>query len=112
MLKVINLEEGFPTVDQARQKMLREVEIAKRSGSKGAKLIHGYGSTGAGGEIRLAVGRTLQEMRRGGELTLVIFGEDWSIADRDAWSLLKRFPALKKDSDLGRKNRGITVVWF
>src|ERR1700684_3630277 len=63
VLKVINLEEGFPSVEQARQKMLRELEAARRSGNPGVKLIHGYGSSGAGGEIRLSAGRALQEMK-------------------------------------------------
>ncbi len=112
MLKVINLEEGFPTVEQARQKMLRELDLARRSGHKGAKLIHGYGSTGAGGEIRLAVGRSLQEMKRRGELSTVIYGEDWGISHQETWSLIKLYPALKREEDLGRKNRGITIVWF
>ncbi len=112
MLKIINLEEGLPTVEQARQKLLHELEGARKAGSKGAKLIHGYGSTGAGGGIRLAVGRLLNEMKRNGHVTYVIYGEDWGIGDADAWQLIKQFPGLKQDSDLGRKNRGITIVWF
>lgn len=112
LLNVINLEEGFPTIEQARQKMLRELEATRRAGFHGAKLIHGYGSGGVGGEIRLAVGRALQEMKRDGLVSLVIYGEDWAVSDGDCWALLKQFPALKKDEDLGRKNRGITVVWF
>ncbi len=112
MLKLINLEEGLPTIEEARQKMKRELDVARQSGYKGAKLVHGYGSSGTGGGIRLAIGRTLQEMKRDGELACVIFGENWSISDSETWSLAKRFPALKQDTDLGRKNRGITVVWF
>lgn len=92
--------------------MLRDLEAAHRAGNKGAKLIHGYGSSGVGGEIRLSIGRALREMKRRGELSLVIFGEDWSVSDRDAWSLVKQHVGLKKDCDLGRKNRGITIVWF
>src|ERR1035437_4246606 len=112
MFKIINREDGFPTVEQARQKMLRELEFARRSGQKAVKLIHGCGSSGVGGEIRLAIGRQAQEMLRRGELSRVIYGEDWSIADSTAWSLIKQYPALKNDADLGRKNRGITLVWF
>jgi hypothetical protein len=112
VLKVINLEEGFPTVEQARQKMLRELEVARRTGNKGAKLIHGYGSSGVGGEIRLVVGRTLQEMKRRDEIAQVIYGEDWAVSDSSTWALIKNYPLLKKDEHLGRKNRGITIVWF
>ena len=92
--------------------MLRELEVARHSGLKGVKMIHGYGSSGAGGDIRLSIGRTLQEMKRRGELSYVIYGEEWSISHGEAWALLKLFPLLKKDPDLGRNNRGITVVWF
>lgn len=112
MLKIINLEEGFPTVEQARQKMVRELDVARRSGVKGVKLIHGYGSSGTGGEIRLAVGRALQEMKRHGSVACVIYGEDWSVSNADAWALIKLHPALKQDFDLNRKNRGITIAWF
>jgi hypothetical protein len=112
LLKLINLEAGFPTVEQARQTMLRELEAARRSREKGVKLIHGYGSSGAGGDIRLAIGRTLQEMRRNGALTHVIYGEDWAVSDSTAWALLKAFPELKHDCDLNRGNRGITIAWF
>jgi len=112
VLKVVNLEEGFPTVEQARQKMLRELDMARRAGAKGVKLIHGYGSSGVGGEIRLSVGRALQEMKKRGEIACVIFGEDWAISDGEAWELIKRHPALKQDADLNRKNRGITIAWF
>jgi hypothetical protein len=112
LLKVINLEEGMPTVDQARQRMLRELEAARRAGIKGVKLIHGYGSSGVGGDIRLGIGRTLQQMKRDGELTVVIYGEDWAVSNEDSWSLLKSHPSLKREEDLGRKNRGITIVWF
>jgi hypothetical protein len=112
MLKLINLEAGFPTVEQARQTMLRELEAARRAGYKGVKLIHGYGSSGAGGEIRLAVGRALQDLRKQGSVTEIIYGEDWSVSDPTTWSLIKRFPELKKDADLNRRNRGITIAWF
>lgn len=112
MLKVIDLEQGFPTVEEARSRMLREVEAARRGGHRGVKLIHGYGSSGVGGNIRLAVGRVLTEMQHRGELALVIFGEDWSVSDQQAWTLIRKHPALKRDSDLNRRNPGITIVWF
>ena len=39
-----------------------------------------------------------------------IFGEDWSKSDEAAWKLLQSNTELKSDSDLGRGNRGITIV--
>ncbi len=111
-IKTINLEEGRPTVDQARQRMLKEIEVARREGCDGVRLIHGYGSSGVGGGIRLAVGRALQEMKKHGKLATVIYGEEWRISHAETWALVRKHPELKQDPDLGRKNRGITLVFF
>ena len=37
-------------------------------------------------------------------------GEDFRISNEATWALLKQSPKLKQDRDLGRGNRGITVV--
>ena len=110
--KLVNLEEDHPTVNVGLLRLDKALTSARFEKVKLIKLIHGYGSSGVGGGIRLAVGRTLQQMRRDGQLTCVIYGEHWGISDPDAWSLIKQHPSLKKEEDLGRKNRGITIVWF
>jgi len=74
------------------------------------KLIHGYGSSGAGGEIRIAAQKRLTEMATRGEIRACIFGEDWAKSDERAWALINARPELKQDPDLGRKNLGITIV--
>jgi hypothetical protein len=74
------------------------------------KFVHGYGSTGKGGEIRIAVQNGLMKRLQQGEMKAVIFGEDWRISNETTWALLKKWPELKQDSDLGRENRGITLV--
>ena len=74
------------------------------------KVIHGYGSSGAGGDIRVAVQRRLRELVEGGQLRGCIFGEDWAKSDEVTWRLLQTHSELKADPDLGRGNRGITVV--
>ena len=90
--------------------MQRELRRAEIDGVKFVKFVHGYGSTGVGGEIRLAVQNGLLRRQSQGELKAVIFGEDWRISNEATWELLKRFPELKSDSDLGRANKGITIV--
>ena len=74
------------------------------------KVIHGYGSTGAGGDIRVAVQRRLYDLAEAGQIRNCIFGENWSKGDDATWRLLQAQPALKSDPDLGRGNQGITVV--
>jgi hypothetical protein len=100
----------MPTVAQALQHLDRELARARQAGCKVLKLIHGYGSTGAGGEIRIAVQRRLNEMAGRGEIRACIFGENWAKSDEQAWALINARPELKQDHDLGRRNQGITIV--
>ena len=106
----INLKAGMPLVRDAMARMDRALAQAKAEGGAVIKFIHGYGSSGAGGEIRIAVQRRLREMESAGAIRACIFGEDWGKSDARAWELLKARPRLKDDADLGRRNRGITIV--
>jgi hypothetical protein len=109
-IKVVNLEEGLPTTHDALAKLSREIVIAGKEGAFALKLIHGYGSSGTGGDIRIAVQKRLQEMRGDGLIRGFIFGEEWSISNESAWKLTKDHPEVKSDRDLGKKNLGISIV--
>jgi hypothetical protein len=100
----------MPSVPEALQRLDRELVVARQDKVKLLKLVHGYGSTGAGGDIRIAVQKRLAEMVQNGQICACIFGEDWSKSDDAAWKLLQSNAELKNDSDLGRRNRGITIV--
>ena len=100
----------MPTVSEALQQLDRELALARQAGCAVVKLIHGYGSSGAGGEIRLAAQKRLMEMKGRGEIRACIFGENWAKSDEQAWSLINAHPELKQDHDLGRRNLGITIV--
>lgn len=108
--RLVNLESGRPTVLEALSRLDQELAAARREGSVMLKLIHGYGSSGAGGDIRIAVQRRLTEISDGGQIRCCIFGEDWSRSDDKSWKLLRTHPDLKDDRDLGRRNPGITIV--
>jgi len=88
----------------------RALADAKRAGRTLLKLIHGYGSTGVGGDIRIAVQKRLHELKRDGQIRTFIFGEEWGASNTQAWELLNAHPGLKQDADLGRRNQGITIV--
>jgi len=100
----------MPLVHEALARLERELALARRDGDTVIKLIHGYGSSGAGGDIRIAVQKRLWELREQGSIRAFIFGEDWSPSDATTWSFLKLHPALKVDRDLGKRNAGITIV--
>jgi len=92
--------------------MDRELALARQERATLLKLVHGYGSTGAGGDIRIAVQKRLMEMTQNSQIRGCIFGENWSKSDDATWNLLQSHAELKCDPDLGRHNRGITIVLF
>jgi hypothetical protein len=100
----------MPSVQEALQRLEREIALARQQKHSLLKIVHGYGSTGAGGDIRIAVQRRLHDLSEGGQIRGCIFGENWSKSDEASWRLLQAQSDLKTDSDLGRRNQGITVV--
>lgn len=109
-MKIVNLEEGLPSVPQTLAKLKNEIQASRAAGVTILKFIHGYGSSGIGGDLRIAVQASLRGMEQRQEIAACIYGENWNVGDERAWSLMKRFPSLKSDRDLGRGNKGITIV--
>ncbi len=110
LMKVVNLEEGMPTVAEARLRMEHELSSARKAGFRAVKLVHGYGSSGVGGALRDELQKDLRRAALDGSIRAFVAGEDWRISNETTWDLLKRFPEWKQDSDLGRNNRGISIV--
>lgn len=100
----------MPSVPEALQRLEREIALARQQKHSLVKVIHGYGSTGAGGDIRIAVQRRLHDLAEAGQIRDYIFGENWSKTNESTWRLLQAQSELKSDFDLGRRNLGITVV--
>ncbi|MBZ5529797.1 MAG: Smr/MutS family protein [Acidobacteriia bacterium] len=110
VIKIINLEEGMPTVEQARLRMQFELQKARTQGYAAVKLIHGYGSSGVGGALRDELQKSLRKAAREGTIAAFVAGEDWRISDETTWNLLKKYPEWKQDSDLSKNNKGISIV--
>jgi len=100
----------MPSVEQARARLQTELRTARQSGVKILKLVHGYGSSGIGGDLRISLQASLRQMAAKHEIGDCIFGENWRTSDERTWDLLKRMPELKSDSDLGKGNKGMTIV--
>ena len=107
---LINLEDGRPARNEALLRLGHELHKARLARASIAKIIHGYGSSGVGGVLRNVVWSELRQMKERGEIRAFCSGENWRISDEIAWDILKKCPELKKDADLGRVNRGITIV--
>lgn len=109
-IATVNLEQGMPLVHEALSRLDGELAAARSRHCPILKLVHGYGSSGVGGDLRIAVQKRLRELQDDGSIHSCIFGEDWGTSDARAWNFLKLHPEFKSDPDLGRSNRGITIV--
>ena len=109
-IKTVNLKADMPPVREALERFDWEITRARQEGISILKIIHGYGSGGSGGDIRIAVQKRLHDLKECGDISAYIFGEAWSKSDDTSWQLLKAHPELKSDLDLGRGNRGISFA--
>lgn len=109
-LREINLEAGMPPADAAIRRLTFELNHSRSTGVAVLKLIHGYGSSGAGGKIRLEARRYLERLRRKGEISGVIPGEQFSIFDEATRAAFLVCGALRQDRDLERHNNGVTFI--
>ncbi|NCB04874.1 MAG: hypothetical protein EOM69_05050 [Clostridia bacterium] len=108
----VNLEEGMPLVEQAIKKLTFHIHLQKGAGVRAMKLIHGFGSSGKGGRIRVECRAYLASLKRRGVISAYIPGEDFSIFDAQTRQAIDRCGALRRDRDLERHNNGITIVLF
>ncbi|MGE0405663.1 MAG: Smr/MutS family protein [Candidatus Korobacteraceae bacterium] len=108
--KAVNLEDGMPAVPAAMARLEDALRAARREKCVALKIIHGYGSSGVGGTLRQRLQAELAQRVAGGEIRAFIAGEDWRVSNQDAWNLVNACPELRKDADLGRGNRGISIV--
>jgi hypothetical protein len=109
-IKTVDLKSDMPPVHEALQRLDRELALAQQQKLKVLKIIHGYGSKGVGGDIKVAVQARLQDLVHDARLRGCIYGENWSRSDELTWKLLQSDSALKDDEHLGRRNPGITVI--
>lgn len=110
MIKLVNLEQGMPYADATIRRLTFEIFDAKRRGYSSLKLIHGYGSSGKGGTLRVEVRNYLLRIHSKGDIQAFIPGEEFSIFDADTRTAFGIEPELRNDRDLDMHNNGITIV--
>lgn len=109
-MRTINLKLGHPTVDEARRRLLVELESVRASGGRLVKVIHGWGSTGEGGQLGPAIRKSLRLRVKEGRARLVVAGEKFSSDSNDGRELALRHPSVRADRDFNRVNPGITIL--
>ena len=109
-LREVNLEQGMPYVADAVKRLTFEVHHSKSMGCTVLKIIHGYGSPGKGGKIRIAARERLDFLQKKNEIRGYITGEKFSIFDATTLKAFQACPELRKDRDLERSNNGVTFI--
>lgn len=107
---IVNLEEKNPTVQEAMNKLDIELMTLRRLKVKMVKVVHGYGSSGKGGSIRVATRNRLRELESSGKIQGFCMGEDFGPFEQAGRDLIAKEPAFRKDADWARSNDGITMV--
>lgn len=106
-VKEVNLEKGNPTVPVAMQKLVNDLSTAKRTGYKAVVVVHGYGSSGVGGALKIASRSKLKEASLVGIVRAFVGGEDWLNNKKE---FIEVCPQLRDFSTYVEGNRGLTVV--
>ena len=108
--KTLNLKKYMPTVDQALKMIEIEIEIARKEGIKVLKIIHGYGSSGVGGEIRKALPVWAKISIKKKIFSYFMRGEEW-LSESDKKKQIKEIcPEIIGDIDLFHSNPGISLI--
>lgn len=109
-LREVNLEAGMPLVDAAIRRLTFELHQSRRMGCTVLKIIHGYGSSGSGGRIRVEARQYLARLKARREIRDYIPGEEFSIFNEATRSAFALCGDLRRERDLERHNNGVTYI--
>lgn|SRR5574344_2133525 len=107
-MEEINLEDGYPTVDAAIRYLQDAISILKNQGNACLYIIHGYGSSGVGGKIKIKVRQYLNAQIRYGVVKKVYNGEDFIKMKSETKELRKKYKRLEQL--VLHPNEGVTVI--
>ena len=111
-MKIINIEIGMPNSQEAMNTLNNRIYAERATGAKLVKIIHGYVSTGKCGTIRKVCRQKLLEYRRRGMIKDICPGENLGPFSEDGRRFAEKCPEIRRDSDWGMNNNGITIVMF
>ena len=106
----VNLERGRPSVEEAMETLDQKLATAGYQGIKFLRLIHGYGSSGAGGAIKSAARQHLNVLRQKHKIHRFIRGENYTDLSHSDKARLATYPELKSRLKTDRQNPGVTIV--
>ena len=107
---VVNFKEIVFAAEDASIFLDMEIEKAQAMRAKGFKVIHGYGSHGAGGRISINLRNYAYSLRKQHKIKEVFTGAEWALQNQKCIKFLKECKFASLDEDLGRQNPGITII--
>lgn len=109
-LITIDIKSEKQTVNEAIAQFLVEVEAYKKGGYKVMKVIHGYGSHGVGGAIRLAFLKKCQDLKNRKIIEDFTCCDKWTDKNTVKKIAINYCPDLLADSELYHINSGCSIV--
>jgi hypothetical protein len=109
-MKTLNIEHGYSSQKEARLTLDNYIKKLDKT-TKIIKIIHGYGSSGAGGSIKKMVNSYLKRLKNEGIIKDYLPAE--AIKDLMGFdqTIIKYKVYIKDDSDFKRGNPGITYIF-
>ena len=109
-VRTVNMESGRPSVVEGLERLQREIALARQTGVRVLRVIHGWGSSGTGGRLRTACRAYLYRELKARHLKAVVPGDDYSRASPDGRDLLSRYDDLRSGERSDTQNAGITFI--
>ena len=110
---VLNVENSKLTVSEALARIETEIDAIKLIKIPCVlKVIHGYGSSGNGGEIKKNLPYFLHNLKAKTKISDWAANSKFSPLSAKYKKYTKIFPALVLDSDLKNLNPGITLIFI
>ncbi len=107
----INIELHMPTVDEALERFYHQLEKIQGAGIKMVRVIHGHGSSGVGGRIRVAFREAMMHGRWSHIIRGVYLGEELSLNAQGLAEFTQNHPSLRKELTHDMMgNPGITLL--
>jgi len=93
-MQTVNLEKGMPDSEAALNRLKLELMTLRRMGIDCVKVIHGYGSTGKGGAIKLKTRKYLRSLKSDGKIEYFCPGELFGPFEPDGRKIVELRPVL------------------
>ena len=109
-MRIINIKEDKPNVDYAMYLLDEEIKYSKAIGNKVIVVIHGYGSHGQGGAIKLALKSYLPHLKKIKAIDDFVFGENWGELNETRKKICQIAPNVEINENLMNINSGVSVI--